>query len=74
MEEMLEETLNMEDDEEIEEEADAEVEKVLYEITDGKLGAIGNVQTELPVSRKIYMLIIFSDNRCSQYRTRRRQR
>lgn len=50
MEEMLEETLDMEDDEELEEEADAEVEKVLYDITDGKLGAIGKVSTELPVS------------------------
>ncbi|TDL29592.1 Snf7-domain-containing protein [Rickenella mellea] len=48
MEEMLEDTLEMEDDEEIEEEADAEVEKVLFEITDGKLGAAGSVKTDLP--------------------------
>jgi len=48
MEEMLEDTLEMEDDEEIEEEADAEVDKVLFEITDGKLGTAVPVQTELP--------------------------
>lgn len=50
MEEMLDDTLEMEDDEELEEEADAEVDKVLFEITDGKLGAAGSVRTELPVS------------------------
>ena len=50
MEEMLEETLNMEEDEELEEEADAEVDKVLFDITDGKLGAAGTVKTDLPVS------------------------
>ena len=47
---MLEDVLDVEDDEEIEEEADAEVDKVLYEITDGKLGVAGSVSTELPVS------------------------
>lgn len=50
MEEMMDDILEVEDDEEVEEEADAEVEKVLFEITDGKLGAAGTVQTELPVS------------------------
>ena len=50
MEEMLEETLNMEEDEELEEEADTEVDKVLFDITDGKLGAAGTVKTDLPVS------------------------
>jgi hypothetical protein len=49
MEEMLEDTLDMEDDEEIEEEADAEVDKVLFELTNGKLGEAGSVGTELPV-------------------------
>ncbi|TFK44795.1 Snf7-domain-containing protein [Crucibulum laeve] len=48
MEEMLEDTLDMEDDEQLEEEADAEVDKVLYELTDGKLGEAGAVSTELP--------------------------
>ena len=50
MEEMLEDTLDIGDDEELEEEADAEVDKVLFELTDGKLGEAGKVSTELPVS------------------------
>jgi charged multivesicular body protein 3 len=49
MEEMLEDTLQMDDDEEIEEEADAEVEKVLFDLTNGKLGLAGSARTELPV-------------------------
>jgi hypothetical protein len=50
MEEMLDDTLEaVGDDEELEEEADAEVDKVLFEITDGKLGQAGTVGTELPV-------------------------
>jgi charged multivesicular body protein 3 len=49
MEEMMEETIDAVDDEEIEQEADEEVEKVLYELTDGKLGQAGRVNTELPV-------------------------
>ncbi|KDQ64553.1 hypothetical protein JAAARDRAFT_64398 [Jaapia argillacea MUCL 33604] len=48
MEEMMEDTLEVEDDEELEEEADAEVDKVLFELTDGKLGQAGKVGTELP--------------------------
>lgn len=47
---MLEDTLEMEDDEELEEEADEEVDKVLLELTDGKLGQAGSVGTGLPVS------------------------
>lgn len=50
MEEMLEDTLDMEEDEELEEEADAEVDKVLFELTNGKLGEAGSVDKELPVS------------------------
>lgn len=50
MDDMLEDVLEMDDDEELEEEADAEVDKVLFELTDGKLGQAGSVQTELPVS------------------------
>ena len=50
MEEMLEDTLDMEEDEELEEEADAEVDKVLFELTNGKLGEAGSVDQELPVS------------------------
>ncbi|KAL0949501.1 hypothetical protein HGRIS_009555 [Hohenbuehelia grisea] len=48
LEEMLEDTLEMDEDEEIEEEADAEVDKVLFELTDGKLGLAGSVGAELP--------------------------
>ena len=46
----MEETLDSVDDEEVEEEADAEVDKVLFELTDGKLGQAGKVGGELPVS------------------------
>ncbi|KAF8913949.1 vacuolar sorting protein Vps24 [Gymnopilus junonius] len=48
MEEMLEDTLDLDEDEEIEEEADAEVDKVLFELTNGKLGEAGSVATDLP--------------------------
>ncbi|KIJ70512.1 hypothetical protein HYDPIDRAFT_105262 [Hydnomerulius pinastri MD-312] len=48
MEEMLEDTLEMDEDEEIMEEADAEVDKVLFELTNGKLGQAGTVGAELP--------------------------
>jgi charged multivesicular body protein 3 len=47
---MLEDTLDMDEDEELEEEADAEVDKVLFELTDGKLGLVGPVGKGLPVS------------------------
>ncbi len=46
----MEETLDSVDDDELEEEADTEVDKVLYELTDGKLGQVGKVGGELPVS------------------------
>ncbi|KIJ56790.1 hypothetical protein M422DRAFT_22934 [Sphaerobolus stellatus SS14] len=48
MEEMLQDTIQIDEDEELEEEADAEVDKVLFELTDGKLGQAGKVGTELP--------------------------
>lgn len=47
---MLEDMLEMDEEEEIEEEADAEVDKVLFELTNGKLGQAGTVGVELPVS------------------------
>jgi charged multivesicular body protein 3 len=50
MDEMMEDTLEAMDDDELEDEADEEVDKVLYELTDGKLGQAGQVGTELPVS------------------------
>ena len=44
MVEMMEETLDsFGEDDELEEEADAEVDKVLFELTDGKLGQAGRV-------------------------------
>ena len=46
---MLDDTLAMEDDEELEEEANAEVDKVLYDLTEGKLGQAGTVKEDLPV-------------------------
>ncbi|KAG1779356.1 hypothetical protein EV702DRAFT_938992, partial [Suillus placidus] len=48
MEEILEDTLQMDKDEEIEEEADAEVDKVLFDLTNGKLRLAGSAGTELP--------------------------
>lgn len=60
MEEMLEDTLEMDEEEEIEEEADAEVDKVLFELTNGKLGQVGTVGEELPVS----MVILFDVTVC----------
>jgi hypothetical protein len=55
MEEMLEDTLQMDEDEEIEEEADAEVDKVLFDLTNGKLGLAGSVGTELPVCHALLL-------------------
>lgn len=46
----MDETMEaVDDDEELEQEADEEVDKVLYELTDGKLGQAGRVGGELPV-------------------------
>jgi hypothetical protein len=50
MEEMLDDVMNIEEDEEIEVEAGEEVDKVLFELTNGKLGQAGTVDTQLPVS------------------------
>ncbi|XP_061183998.1 charged multivesicular body protein 3-like [Saccostrea echinata] len=50
LEEMLEDTMETLDDDELEEEADSEVEKVLYELTAGELGkAPAAVADTLPV-------------------------
>lgn len=45
----MEDVMDGLDDEELEEEADAEVDKVLFELTDGKLGQAGRVGADLPV-------------------------
>lgn len=51
----MEESLDsINDDEELEEEADAEVDKVLFELTDGKLGQAGKVGGALPVSIAVH--------------------
>lgn len=54
MEEMLDDMLEMDEEEELEEEADAEIDKVLFELTNGKLGQAGTVGEELPVSHAIF--------------------
>jgi len=54
MEEMLDDTLEgLDEDPELEEEAEEEVERVLYEITDGKLGVAG-AGKELPVRGEVF--------------------
>lgn len=61
MEEMMDDALDMNEDEELEEEADAEVDKVLAELTDGKLGQAGAVGTGVPVSFSFYWLDSFAE-------------
>ena len=53
MSEMVDDSLEAldEDNDELEEEAEQEVEGVLFEITDGKLGQAGKVGGKLPVRR-----------------------
>ncbi|KAJ9115373.1 hypothetical protein QFC24_006988 [Naganishia onofrii] len=47
--EMIDDTLDLDEaDSELEDEADEEVDKVLYELTDGKLGMAGTVKDSLP--------------------------
>lgn len=64
MEEMLQDTLEMNEDDEIEEEADAEVEQVLFELTNGKLGTAGTVSTELPVRDFLFPTLSFQTHLC----------
>jgi charged multivesicular body protein 3 len=56
MEEMLDDTLEGLDDPELEEEAEEEVDRVLFEITDGKLGVAG-AGKELPVRRELFLAL-----------------
>lgn len=63
MEEMLDDTLeSLDEDEDLEEEADAEVDKVLYELTDGKLGVLdsGSAVPGLPVGLTRSLSLHFS--------------
>lgn len=55
---MMEDMLDTQEDEEIEEEADAEVDKVLSALTNGKLGQAGAVGTEQPVCCLPFTLIL----------------
>jgi charged multivesicular body protein 3 len=50
---MMNDAIEMRDEEDIEEEAAEEVDKILYELTDGLLGEIG------PVGKKIKVHFIF---------------
>lgn len=54
IDEMMEDMLDAQEDEDIEQEADAEVDNVLFELTNGKLGQAGTVGTELPVCRSSF--------------------
>lgn len=47
IEEMLEDATAMEDDDDLEEAADSEVSKILFEVTNGLLGQAGHVKDEL---------------------------
>lgn len=66
MEEMLDDTLQFEDDEELDVEADAEVDKVLYDLTEGKLGQAGTVKEDLPVCAVVCTALSITHNRLSQ--------
>ena len=52
----MEDVLEMDEDEELEEEADAEVDKVLFDLTDGKLGQVAPIENELPVCLRYPLL------------------
>lgn len=50
-----------EDQDELEEEADAEVDKVLFDLTDGKLGVLtGKVGGALPVRLRFFLRLVHS--------------
>ena len=70
----MEETLDSVDDDELEEEADAEVDKVLFDLTDGKLGQAGKVGADLPVRSCLVHVIIWCSDDRSRSRRRRRTR
>jgi len=68
LEEMMDDTLEMDEDEELEEEADAEVDKVLFDLTNGKLGQAGSVGTELPPSTEDQLEDEETERAMEQYR------
>lgn len=67
MDEMVQDTMDANDEDGLEEEADEEVDKVLTEITGGKLSQVGVVDKPLPVSG-LWVVIRFTNH------TRRRLR
>ncbi|XP_065882999.1 charged multivesicular body protein 3-like [Dysidea avara] len=49
MEELIEDTFESMEDDDLEEDADSEIEKILFEVTKGQLGGVGDIGTTLPV-------------------------
>ena len=89
MEEMIDDTLEDldEDNEELTEEADLEVEKVLFDLTDGKLGQLGSAGKDLPVrlppplalvtltiNHCLFLIMCLTDDRRSRGRSETRGR
>ena len=66
MDEMVQDVMAMGDEDEIEEEADAEVDKILFEMTDGLLGQAGHVGKELQVGAlcRVFFIIVNSFFTC----------
>lgn len=60
MEEMLDDIVDVEEDEDLEDEANEEVDRVLFDLTDGKLGQAGSVG-ELPVGVMLQYLCIMTN-------------
>jgi charged multivesicular body protein 3 len=58
MDEMMEDVLAADEDEELEAEADEEVDKVLFDLTEGRLGQAGAARTELPVCASFSVLAL----------------
>jgi charged multivesicular body protein 3 len=58
MDEMMEDVLAADEDEELDAEADEEVDKVLFDLTEGRLGQAGAARTELPVCVSLHFLAL----------------
>lgn len=52
IEEMMEDTFESLEDDDLEEEADKEVDKILFEVTKGQLGVLGPVSTKIPEQKE----------------------
>jgi hypothetical protein len=78
MSEMIDDTMDTldEGEEELDDEAEAEIDKVLFEITNGKLGEIGGKVGSIPVSRAFIINCCHcgsADRVMIMYRPRRKQ-